>query len=860
MVRYNPKETEPKWRKAWEASEVFKAGDPRPGQPKYYGLEMFPYPSGRLHMGHVRNYALGDVKARFMRARGYNVLHPMGWDAFGLPAENAARERGIDPRGWTYDNIARMRDELKQLGLSIDWSREFATCDAAYYGPQQAWFLDLLAADLVYRREGVVNWDPVDQTVLANEQVVDGRGWRSGALVEKRKLNQWFLKITAYAEDLLEGLKTLDKWPDKVRLMQENWIGRSRGLRMAFGFAGAAPLGFEAGIEVYTTRPDTLFGASFIGIAADHPLAEEVACSSAEARAFIARCRQGGASEAEIETAEKIGFDTGLRVRHPFDDKKQLPVWIANFILMDYGTGAIFGCPAHDQRDLDFARKYGLAVTPVVLPPGEDAGTFAVETEAYVGPGMLYQSGFLDGLEIEAAKSSAIEAIEAQGTGKGATVFRLRDWGVARQRGWGCPVPVVHCPTCGVVPVPKSELPVALPDDLDFSRPGNALEHHPTWKVTACPSCKGPATRETDTLDTFVDSSWYFTRFTDPASVTPINPAAANYWLPVDQYVGGIEHAVLHLLYSRFLTRAMSDLGMLEVKEPFAGLFTQGMVTHETYRRQNGDWVEPGLVDIQTEGQTRRAILIETGEPVVIGDIEKMSKSKRNTVAPEEIFDVYGVDAARLFVLSDSPPERDAQWTPGGVQGAWRFVNRVWDEFDSQPETQIGDLGSSEALALRQATHRLVKAVTDAVEGFRFNSGIARMYEYLNVLKAFPAKGADPAILAARAEGLSVLARLISPFTPHLAEECWARIGGEGMVVSAPWPDYDPALTQDAVKTLPVQVNGKRRWEIEAPAGAEPATVEKMLLDDPQTARRLEGLTIRKVIVVTDRIVNIVAG
>ncbi|MDP2215498.1 leucine--tRNA ligase [Phenylobacterium sp.] len=859
MARYNPKDVEPKWRQAWTDAEVFKA-QIKPDQPKYYVLEMFPYPSGRLHMGHVRNYALGDVVARFKRARGFNVLHPMGWDAFGLPAENAAMERGVDPRAWTYDNIARMRDELKQLGLSIDWSREFATCDVEYYGKQQAWFLDLYKAGLVYRREGVVNWDPVDQTVLANEQVVDGRGWRSGAVVEKRKLNQWFLRITDYADELIEGLKTLDRWPDKVRLMQENWIGRSKGLKFAFPWAGAGPAGFEDGLNVYTTRPDTLFGASFVGIAPDHPLAEQLAAADPKVAAFIAECRKGGASAAEIETAEKIGLETGLSVAHPFDPNWKLPVWIANFILMDYGTGAIFACPAHDQRDLDFARKYDLPVRPVVLPPGETPDQVQVGAEAYTGPGVIFNSSFLDGLDIEAAKAAAIARIEELGLGEGATVYRLRDWGVARQRGWGCPVPVIHCAKCGVVPVPKDQLPVALPDDLEFGKPGNALDRHPTWKHVACPTCGGEAQRETDTLDTFVDSSWYFARFTDPDADEAINKAAADYWLPVDQYVGGIEHAVLHLLYARFVTRALADQGQLSVQEPFAGLFTQGMVTHETYRRQSGEWLEPKEVEIEASGATRRAVRIETGEPVVIGDVEKMSKSKKNTVAPEEIFEVYGVDAARLFVLSDSPPERDTQWSNAGVEGAWRFVNRVWAEFDSQPASAPAAEPDEAAKALTRASHRLIKAMTEAVDDFRFNSGIARLYEFLNVLKANPAQGGSPAVLAARREALSVFARLVAPFTPHLAEECWASIGGQGLVAVAPWPDYDRTLAEDAVKILPVQVNGKRRGEISAPAGAEPADVEKMVLEDPEIARRLEGLTIRKVIVVKDRIVNIVAS
>jgi leucyl-tRNA synthetase len=860
MARYNPKETEPRWRKAWADADAFRAVMD-PARPKYYVLEMFPYPSGRLHMGHVRNYALGDVIARFKRARGFSVLHPMGWDAFGLPAENAAMERGVDPKAWTYGNIARMRDELKELGLSIDWSREFATCDLAYYGQQQALFLDLFRQGLVYRKEGMVNWDPVDQTVLANEQVVDGRGWRSGAAVEKRKLNQWFFRITDYADQLTDDLATLERWPEKVRVMQENWIGRSKGLKFAFDFAGTPPSGFEAGIEVYTTRPDTLYGASFVGIAPDHPLAEQIAAADPQAAAFIAQCKKGGASQAEIDTAEKIGFDTGLKVTHPFDPAWALPVWIANFILMDYGTGAIFACPAHDQRDLDFARKYRQVVTPVVLPPGADPATFVVQDEAYTGPGTIYHSDFLDGLDIEAAKAAAIARIEAQKQGEGATVYRLRDWGVARQRGWGCPIPVVHCAKDGVVPLPKSDLPVALPDDLEFGRPGNALARHPTWKHTSCPVCGGPATRETDTLDTFVDSSWYFARFADPHAAQPIDKAAADYWLPVDQYIGGIEHAVLHLLYARFMTKALADDGQLAVREPFAGLFTQGMVTHETYRRQSGEWLEPKDVEVAAEGNSRRARLIETGEPVTIGDVEKMAKSKKNTVAPGEIFEAYGVDAARLFVLSDSPPERDTQWSTSGVAGAWRFVNRVWDEFDSQPAAVAAAAGEdAAATALRRATHRLTRQVTEAIDSFRFNSGIARLYEFLNLLKANPAAGASPALLVARQEALSAFARLIAPFTPHLAEECWVRVGGEGMVAMAAWPAFDPALTEDAVRVLPVQVNGKRRGEISAPAGASAADVEKIVLDDPEIARRLEGLTIRKVIVVPDRIVNIVAA
>ncbi len=850
-VRYEPKTAEPRQQARWAAADAFRMPTEGTGRPKYYVLEMFPYPSGAIHMGHARNYVMGDVVARSKRAQGFDVLHPMGWDAFGLPAENAAIERGVHPGDWTWSNIAAMRDQLKLLGLSLDWSREFATCDPAYYGKQQAWFLELLRRGLVYRKDSVVNWDPIDNTVLANEQVVDGRGWRSGAVVEKRKLNQWFLRITDYADDLIEGLKELEgRWPDKVRLMQENWIGRSKGLQMTWRWAGDAPAAAPDGLEIYTTRPDTLFGASFMGVAPDHPVARALAETDADAAAFVAECRKGGSTQAEIEQAEKIGFDTGMKVLHPFDGR-EVSVWIANFILSEYGTGAIFGCPAHDQRDLDFARKYELPVVPVVRPDGAD-DDFDVETEAYVGPGRLFNSDFLNGLEIEAAKAEAIRRVEAAGAGLGATIYRLRDWGVSRQRYWGCPIPVIHCAKCGPVGVPAAQLPVELPKDVTFDTPGNPLDRHPTWKHVACPSCGGAAVRETDTLDTFVDSSWYFARFADPTAAEPISKAAADKWLPVDQYIGGVEHAVLHLLYARFISRALSDAGLMSVREPFAGLFTQGMVIHETYRRADGGWVEPTDVELTNEAGKRSARQLSTGETLVIGDIEKMSKSKKNVVAPQEIVEAYGVDAGRLFVLSDSPPERDVQWTPGGVEGASRFVQRVWTEVDGfDPDAPAHE---SDAALIRE-THKAIKAVSEGVGGFRFNSAIAKLYAFVAVVRDHGTAGG-----AARRQALSALVRLVAPFTPHLAEECWTRLGEEGMVLDAPWPEFDPALAADDEVTLPIQVNGKRRGEIRVARGLEPAEVEAIVMADPDVQARLEGQTVRKIVVVKDRIVNLVVG
>ena len=853
-TRYDPQSAEPRWREAWEKADIFRTKTPQeaPGAPKAFVLEMFPYPSGRLHMGHVRNYAMGDVVARHKRAKGYNVLHPMGWDAFGMPAENAAMERKVHPGKWTYANIDSMKAQFRKLGLSLDWSREFATCDPEYYGAQQALFLKLFEKGLVYRKASKVNWDPVDNTVLANEQVIDGRGWRSGALVEQRELTQWFFKITAYADDLLEAVQKLERWPEKVRTMQANWIGRSEGLEMTFAFDGAAPAGFEKGITVFTTRPDTLFGASFVALSPDHPLTIQLAEKSDALKAFRAKCAQVGTSEEAIEKAEKLGFDTGLTVVHPFEPGRTVPVWVANFVLMGYGTGAIFGCPAHDQRDLDFARKFGLNVYPVVLPPDADAATFEVGTEAYTGPGHIYKSGFLDGLSIEDAKRAAIAKIEAAGQGEGKVNYRLRDWGVSRQRYWGCPIPVIHCEDCGVVGVPQADLPVRLPDDVTFDVPGNPLDRHPTWKHVNCPKCGKPARRETDTLDTFVDSSWYYARF---ASVA--DPAERAYWLPVDQYIGGVEHAVLHLLYSRFFARAMRDVGELNLPsgEPFAGLFTQGMVTHETYKSEAGTWLEPSAI----ERKDGKVVEIATGKPVKVGAIEKMSKSKKNTVDPDAIVATYGADVARWFVLSDSPPERDVEWTQSGAEGAARFVQRVWSFVDALPETgPFPAPGEDEAsTALRKASHKAVASIDKAIEEFRFNSAIATVHEWVNTLKKAES---DPATLGARAEGADMLARCLVPFMPHLAETCWERLGKPGLVSQASWPEVDASLVVDDTVTLAVQVNGKRRAEITVAKDMAAGDVEAAAKALPEVASFIEGKSVKKTIVVPGRIVNIVVA
>ena len=846
MARYNAKESEKHWQGEWDRRRLFVTPD-HDDKPKCYVLEMFPYPSGRIHMGHARNYTMGDVLARFRRAQGYSVLHPMGWDAFGLPAENAARDQGVSPRDWTYENIAHMRAELKRLGLSLDWSREFATCDPEYYHQQQKLFLQFYQAGFVYRGEADVNWDPVDQTVLANEQVIDGRGWRSGAVVERRKLSQWFFKITAFAEELLTALDTLDRWPEKVRVMQRNWIGRSEGLNFQFQLSDGEKL------DVFTTRPDTLFGASFVALSPDHPLTQELAKSDLKLQDFIAECRKTGTAEAEIEKADKLGYDTGLRAIHPFDPNWQLPVMVANFVLMGYGTGAIFGCPAHDQRDLDFARKYHLAVTPVVVPDDADAKSFAIGNEAYVGPGHLANSRFLDGMTVDQAKAEVATRLEKAGMGKRTVNFRLRDWLVSRQRPWGCPIPMVHCPKCGVVALKESDLPVLLPEKIDFSKSGNPLDRDPKWKTTTCPSCSGPATRDTDTLDTFADSSWYFIRFCDSHAKTPVNKGAADYWLPVDQYIGGIEHAILHLLYARFFTRAMNRLGLVSIEEPFAGLFTQGMVCHETYRDQSG-WLSPD--EVVKEGV--RAFRKDNHMPVEIGSSEKMSKSKRNVIAPEAIIADYGADTIRWFMLSDTPPERDIEWTDAGAEGCWRFVQRIWrlvSEAEGLPAPGTQAAPSDEvSKSLRQAAHKAIAAVTEDLGALRFNRAVAQLYMLSNAFADAPQADA-----ATRREALETMVLLAAPMMPHLAEEGWRALGHDRLVAETPWPKHDPALLKTDTVTIAIQVNGKRRGEVTVARDADNKSVEQAALAEDGVKRALGGAAPKKIIVVPGRIVNIVA-
>ena len=839
--RFNPLAADKRWQARWAESRVFEADDAS-SKPRSYVLEMFPYPSGRIHMGHVRNYTMGDVLARFRRMQGFEVLHPMGWDAFGMPAENAAMEKKVHPGEWTRANIAAMRSQLKTLGFAFDWSRELATCDPEYYGQEQALFIDLFEGGLVYRKESAVNWDPVDMTVLANEQVIDGKGWRSGAPIEKRKLSQWFLKITDFAEDLLAGLSDLEAWPEKVRLMQENWIGKSQGLQ--FHFALAEPQDDIATVEVFSTRPDTIFGASFVALAADHPLTRKLAGTNAALAAFAEECKAGGTTAAELETMEKKGFDTGLTVTHPLDPDWQLPVYVANFVLMDYGTGAVFGVPAHDQRDLDFARKYGLPVKRVVSD-GEDTDAEFAGDEAYTGPGKIVNSAFLDGMTVEEAQKTVIQRAETEEWGKAQTTWRLRDWGVSRQRYWGTPIPIIHCDDCGPVPVPKGQLPVVLPEDIDFETPGNPLERHATWKHVDCPKCGAAARRETDTLDTFVDSSWYFLRFASQPDDRPFDPEVVRKWLPVTQYIGGVEHAILHLLYARFWTRALASIGKLDFAEPFESLFTQGMVTHETYKHGDGSWLSPD--EVQKNGTDWT--MIADGSPVTPGRVEKMSKSKKNVIDPDPIIEQYGADAVRFFMLSDSPPERDLPWSEAGIEGSWRFVQRLWRLFLSV--TTAADAPDVDDKALQRKLHQTIAGVAQDVEALSFNKAVAKIFELVNLIEK-SAPSAD------RNHAIRTLARIVAPMVPHIAEEAWALLGETVLIAEAPWPEVDESLLVEDEVTIAVQVRGKLRDTLTAAKGSGKEQLEALALASEKVQRSLDGAEIKKVIVVPDRLVNIV--
>lgn len=845
-ARYNFKACEAKWQKAWGEADLYKTKEELP---KYYVLEMLPYPSGRLHMGHVRNYTIGDVVARYKHASGYSVLHPMGWDAFGLPAENAAIRNGIAPKVWTLDNIRLMKEEIASLGISYDWDREILTCSPDYYRHQQKIFLDFLSAGIAYRKESFVNWDPIEGSVLANEQVIDGRGWRSGALVEKRKLAQWFFKITDFGQELLDDLKHLDNWPEQVKIMQANWIGRSEGAVVHFSLVER-----EGTIEIFTTRPDTLFGASFIGLSPDHPFVERLAKENPALQTFVVECRAQGTSQRELDTAEKRGFNTGLTVAHPFVKGKTIPVYVANFVLMDYGTGAIFGCPAHDTRDFEFATKYKLPILCVVEKPDD-------VPLPYTGEGCLVNSDFLDGLTQDAATKAVIQKLEKIGHGKGQVVFKLRDWGVSRQRYWGCPIPMVHCPVCGVVPVPETQLPVTLPEDVSFDQPGNPLENHPTWKYTTCPTCGEAALRETDTLDTFVDSSWYFARYCSPHATRPFSREKAEFWLPVDQYIGGIEHAILHLLYARFFTKALRKCGYWDISEPFKNLLTQGMVCHQTYRDAEGTWRYPHEV----EKRDGTFVTISDGLPVKVGRSEKMSKSKSNVVPAAKIIEEYGADTARLFILSDSPPERDFEWTEAGIEGSWKYVNKLWrlvlshlSEIKDVPLTPEPEsvTFSQQAVALRKFTHKTIHLITEDIEKFHLNKYVAHLREFSNALEEFDPQ--DKSEKWALREALTTLVLLMAPLVPHLAETLWAELGYAPFVYNQPWPKADPALVEQTTVTIAIQINGKTRTTLAIAPDLSEEEVKALVRALAVVKEHAQGKPHKKFIYVPKRIVNVV--
>ncbi|MCP1728557.1 leucyl-tRNA synthetase [Natronospira proteinivora] len=857
---YSPKEIEARVQARWEADKTFEVTED-PQREKFYCLCMFPYPSGRLHMGHVRNYTIGDVISRSQRMRGKNVLQPMGWDAFGLPAENAAMERGVAPAAWTRQNISAMREQFKSLGFGFDWSREFATCDPDYYRWEQWFFTQLLEKDLVYKKNAVVNWDPVDQTVLANEQVVDGKGWRSGATVERREIPQWFIRTTAYAEELLKELdETLgDGWPEAVRTMQRNWIGRSEGVELSFKVKDSAEQ-----LTVFTTRPDTLMGATYMAVAAEHPLAQAAAKDNGELAAFIQECGQAQVSEAAMETMEKRGMDLGVRALHPITGD-EIPVFVANFVLMGYGTGAIMAVPGHDERDHAFAKKYDLPIRQVIAPL--DGSEIDIQDAAFSGAGKVVNSGEYDGLSSDEAFEKIAQRLEGEGIGQRRVNYRLRDWGVSRQRYWGAPIPVINCPDCGAVPVPEKDLPVVLPEDVTFDGSGSPIKQMPEFYQTSCPQCGGPAERETDTFDTFFESSWYYARFACPDADRMLDDRA-DYWLPVDQYIGGVEHAVMHLLYARFFHKAMRDIGLVSSDEPFRNLLTQGMVVAETYYREGEggrkQWINPADVDVERDdkGRVVTARLKEDGQPVEIGGVEKMSKSKNNGVDPQAMVEEYGADTARLFSMFAAPPEQSLEWSDAGVEGAQRFLKRFWravQEHVAQgpaPALDVAALNNDQKTLRRQTHEMLAKADHDIGHRYTFNTAIAAVMELMNAVGRF--KGDSDQGRAVVREALESSVLVLSPIVPHITQALWEALGHEGAIVDAAWPQHDPdALKKDELE-IAVQVKGKLRARIQVPADADKQTIEDMALADENVQRHVEGKEIRKVIVVPGKLVNIV--
>ncbi len=867
MSRYPFLKVETAWQKKWQEGEVFKVKEDQT-LPKRYVLEMFPYPSGKIHMGHVRNYMLGDVTARYWRAKGYNILHPMGWDAFGLPAENAAIENGIHPRKWTQQNIQAMKSTLEPLGFSHDWSREVSTCSEEYSLQEQRIFLAFLKSNLVYRKEATVNWDPVEQTVLANEQVVDGKGWRSGVAVERKTLAQWFAAITTFSDSLLESIHDLEEWPARVRIMQQNWIGKSQGALVDFYRTDNA----NNPIQVFSTRPDTLFGTSFIAIAPNHPIAKQMAENNLETKKFIEECNKIGTGEVELETVERKGIYTNIDVYHPFDLTKVLPVYIGNFIVAEYGTGAVFGCPAHDQRDLEFARRYHLNVMPVVCPDNKDPGQVTIKDQAYIGDGSMINSDFLNGLRVAEAKESAIAALEKQGKGTRKTNYRLRDWGISRQRYWGCPIPIIHCDDCGVVPVSKEDLPVLLPNDIELTGSGNPLDQHPSWKHVSCPQCGLPAHRETDTLDTFFQSAWYFLRFCDPHNHdAPFDKTKIKQWMPVTHYIGGIEHAVLHLLYSRFFMRALKQCEMLDLEEPFKGLFTQGMICHETFQDSKGNWIEPSQVT-RKGGQIIHA---QTGQTLQVGSSIKMSKSKKNIVNPEDIIASYGADTARLFTMSNSPPDRDLEWSEAGVEGTWRFLNKLWrtsEQIHQQKqnmETNQEKLPSlnfnechEQTKTLMRKTYQTIIGVEKALKDFHFNVAVAMCHELLHMITTINVgskKGkniAEDVVVASFAT--ETLIRLLNPFVPHITEELWKLFGHHDWLINTPWPAIDSTWLEETTKTIIVQVAGKLRAKIVLDKDTDDEGLRKAALQEENVQRAIDGAPIIKTVIISNRLINFV--